>query len=81
MPVARGPRHAGDGQERGNVLVVVDVVEDRLVIVGHVHPDQVQVPCAHGHLLSGSHRLLRTRFPEVPVRYIESGARRRLHVI
>src|SRR5262249_19695935 len=57
-PVARGASHAGHGEQVGDVLALVDLVERGLVIVGYVHPDQVQETCGQGSLLTSSWRAI-----------------------
>src|SRR6267143_3047911 len=47
LRVAARPAHAGHGLEILHVLLVVDLVEDRLVVVRHVHPDQEERVGAH----------------------------------
>src|SRR6266850_1814218 len=42
LPVAAGAAHAGDALQIRDMLLVVHLVEDRLVVVRHVHPDQEQ---------------------------------------
>src|SRR5262249_47622822 len=42
--------------EIGDMLLVVDVVEGRLVVVGHIHADEIECMSAHGLLLGDDSR-------------------------
>src|SRR5262249_9032514 len=57
LTVAARPTHAGHAPEIGDVLLVVDLVEDGLVIVADVHSDQIERVSGHVVLQARQHTM------------------------
>src|SRR2546427_12226265 len=72
LPVTAGPAHPGHCAEIGDVLSVIHIVEGRLVVVGHVHPDQIQRGSAHvippGLMVFSCFSTSSSRVPSSPAR-------------